>query len=62
MRVDYNRLHGSIAEYNKIEQIIMELVERLRAPIKTGGEAQAALNVRIEESLKVIFKALEEYG
>jgi hypothetical protein len=40
----------------------MELVERLRAPLKAGGEAQAALNVRIEDSLKVIFKALEEYG
>jgi hypothetical protein len=40
----------------------MELVERLREPVKAGGEAQIALNVRIEDSLKVIFKALEEYG
>jgi hypothetical protein len=40
----------------------MELVERLREPVKAGGEAQAALNVRIEDSLKVISKALEEYG
>jgi hypothetical protein len=50
------------SKYNKIEQIIMELVERLRAPLKSGGEAQAALTIRIEDSLKVIFKALEEYG
>ena len=48
--------------YNKIEQIRMELVERLRGPLKIGCAAQAALTTRVEDSLKIIFKGLEEYG
>ena len=42
----------------------MELVERLRAVKESASisEAQANLITRIDESLKIIINAIQEYG